>query len=73
MAALTARMNATPKLKRRWGEVKLQTDSNQVAGREKDGLRMREDAHKERGIDLTKQQGLRDIKFKQLERTVATL
>jgi len=34
---------------------------------------MIEDALKERGIDLTKQQGLCDIKFKQLERTVATL
>jgi len=73
ITALTARMKVPPKPKRQWGEGKLPTDSNQVAGLEKDGLRMIEDAHKERGINLTKLQGTRDMKFKQLKRTVATL
>jgi hypothetical protein len=39
-----------------------------VVGREKDGLRMIEDAHKDPGIDLTKQHGLRNIKFKDSSR-----
>jgi len=65
MAALTARMNATPQLNRGWGQMKIPTDSHLINGMEIDGLRIMEDAQRQNThLELGNRRCLRKLHFR---------